>query len=326
MEGVEIVGIADLDTRRARRLAKRFGIGNVYNDHLHLLEQELDFVVLCTPTGLHARMIVDCCLHGKHVLIEKPLAHDVQGALEAIRASKQQGVKICVVQNYRYYPAVRRARNLIDSGRLGKMLSMIGVAHTPSPMGWTSSDWLYKGGGVLDDFGPHMYDFLAWFAGAQPRVVFASGSDATCGMQLINYAHIGIQFANKVNGAADLSWLSGSRLLSMDVFGTGGRLRMDINMDSFDEVHGIADPISQLTGSWRRAFHSLKEAAFGRLLIGGTAYYDQVYRDFIRYVEGSAPAPVSISDSLRAVQIMDYARLSISQDRAVIVPPLEDQI
>jgi predicted dehydrogenase len=326
MEGAEIVGIADLDTKRAHSLAKRYGIGRVYDNYPRLLEQELDFVVLCTPTNLHARMIVDCCLHGKHVLVEKPLAHDVQGALEAIRASRQQGVKICVVQNYRYYSAVRRARDLIASGRLGNVLSMIAVGHTPSPMGWTRSGWLYKGGGVLDDFGPHMYDFLAWFAGAQPRVVFASGYDATQGMQLVNYAHIGVQFANKINGAVDLSWLCGSRIVSMDVYGTGGRLHINVGTDTLEEAHGIADPISELTGSWGRAFHTLKEAAFGRLLVGGIAYYDQVYADFIGYIEGSAPAPVSVIDSLRAVQIMDYARLSILQDKAVIVPLLEDRI
>jgi predicted dehydrogenase len=324
MKGAEVVGIADLEIKRAQNLAKKFGIERVYGNYLHLLEQELDFIVLCTPTSLHARMIVDCCLHGKHVLVEKPLAHDVQSALEAIRASRQQGVKICVVQNYRYYPAMQRAWNLVASGRLGKVLSMIAVAHTPSPMGWTRSRWLYEGGGVLDDFGPHMYDFLAWFAGSRPRVVFASGSDATQGMRLINFAHVGVQFENKINGTVDLSWFCGSRVLSMDVYGTGGRLHVNVGTDSLEEVHGIADPISELTGSWRRAFHTLRGAAFGRLLIGGIAYYDQVYADFIRYIEGSAPAPVSASDSLRAVQIMDYARMSVSQDKAIIVPPLED--
>jgi len=325
VEGLELIGIADKVIERARNLGMRFGTRNAYSDHLELLEEGLDFVVLCTPSHLHGPMIVDCCCHGTHVLTEKPLAHNVEAALAAIKAAKNRNVKVCVVQNYRYYPALRQAKAIVDSGRLGNMLSIAAVAHTPPPMAWTRSRWLYRDGGALDDFGPHVYDIMAWFAASHPEVIFALGGDASQGMGLVNYAHVSVGFANGIHGAADLSWFSGSRIFSIDIYGTGGRLRIDMTSDSLEEVHGLSSPISDLRGSWGRALHTIKEATFGKLLMGGLAYYDQVYDDFVKYLADLGSSLVSLLDSIRAVQIMDYSRRSVQQREALTIPSVEEE-
>jgi len=323
IEGLEVIGIADKVSKRAERLAKKFNIKKTYTDYLRLLEEDLDFVVLCTPSNLHGKMIAKSCDRGKNVLTEKPLAHNLESAIAAIRTSKRKGVKICVVQNYRFYPALQEAKRIIDSGRLGKILTMVVVAHTPSPMSWTHSQWLYSGGGVLDDFGPHVYDLMTWFADSNPEVVFSWGGDGAGGMNLVNYAHTSVGFVNGVHAAADLSWLSGSRLFTVDVYGTGGRIHVDVTADYLEEVHGFATPISDLRNSWRRIVHIMKEAAFGQLLVGGIAYYDRLYSDFIRYLNNSGPAPVSPIDSLRSVGIMEYSLRSNSLGKAVKVPLIE---
>lgn len=317
IEGLELVGIADKAANRARNLAKRFRIKNTYADYLDLLDEGLDFAVLCTPSHLHGQMIVDCCDRGIHVLTEKPLAHDTETALAAAKAAKLQRVKLCVVQNYRYCPALRKAKKIVDSGRLGKVLAMIIVAHTPHPMTWTHSRWLYTAGGVVDDFGPHVYDIMTWFGASSPQVVFALGDDVTQRMDLANYAHVSVGFGNSMHAAADLSWFSGSRVFAINIYGTGGRLQIDVTSDSLEEVHGLATPVTEVMSSWHQALHTIREAALGRLLIGGIAYYDQLYDDFVRYLENIAPAPVPLLDSLRAVQIMDYSRRSIVQGRAL---------
>ncbi len=322
MQGLEIVGIADTVLARARNLARKFGIGNFYSDYTELLKNELDFVVLCTPSDLHGRMITDCCNRGINVLTEKPLAHDTKTALAAVRRAAGQGVKVCVVQNYRYYPAMQRAKKAIDAGRLGKVLAIMIVAHTPSPMAWTHSQWLFGGGGALDDFGPHAYDVMTWLAESSPSFVFALGHDASQAMGLINYAHVSVGFRNLVHGAVDLSWMSGSRIFSVDVYGTGGRLHVDVTSDWFEEIHGFVSPLTDLKNSSVRSFHTIREAALGRLLVGGVAYYDRVYQDFINYLRGVGPSPVSLIDSIRAVQIMDYSRKSASEKKALVVPDL----
>jgi predicted dehydrogenase len=324
IKDIELVGIADKVSRRAERLARRFKIGKAYGDYLRLLDEGLNFAVLCTPSNLHGIMIADCAARGVNVLTEKPLAHDFETSLGALKKAKQSGVKVCVVQNYRYCPVMWQAKRIVDSGRLGTVLTVIIVAHTPSPMQWTHSNWLYRAGGVLDDFGPHAYDLMAWFANSNPEIVYAWGSDATQGMNLVNYAHISVGFANRVHAATDLSWFSGSRKFSLDIHGTGGRLHVDVTTDSLEEIHGFATPISDLKSSWSRAVHTIREAAFGRLLMGGLAYYDRVYDDFLQFLKNSGPAPVSSLDSLRAVQIMDYSRRSVSEKKAIVVPKIEE--
>jgi predicted dehydrogenase len=326
IKDIELIGIADKVNRRAERLARRFNIKKAYSDYLQLLDEGLDFAVLCTPSNLHGSMIADCAVRGVNVLTEKPLAHDFEAGLAALKVAKEKGVKVCVVQNYRHCPVVRQAKEIVDSGRLGTVLTMIIVAHTPSPMQWTHSNWLYRAGGALDDFGPHAYDLMAWFANSNPEIVYAWGADATQGMNLVNYAHISVGFANRVHAATDLSWFSGSRKFSIDIHGTGGRLHVDVTTDSLEEIHGFATPISDLMNSWSRTMHTVREAAFGRLLMGGIAYYDRLYDDFLQFLRNSGPVPVSPLDSLRAVQIMDYSRRSVSEKKSIIVPMIEEEL
>ena len=76
---VELAAVSDLDDRKARSVALRFGVGRVLDDDALVADEEIDGVVICAPSFLHEGFAADCLKAGKHVLVERPLALSAGG-------------------------------------------------------------------------------------------------------------------------------------------------------------------------------------------------------------------------------------------------------
>lgn len=80
-----------------------------------MIEQpEIDMVTICLPPQLHGKVTLEALKAGKHVLVEKPLATSLNEAFEIAKLSKEVNRKVCVVQNYRYFPAVLEAKKMVQ--------------------------------------------------------------------------------------------------------------------------------------------------------------------------------------------------------------------
>ncbi|HDY74871.1 MAG TPA: Gfo/Idh/MocA family oxidoreductase, partial [Euryarchaeota archaeon] len=165
LEGVEISAIADINEKAAKTLAKKYQIPHVYVDFHDLINNpDIDLVSICTPNHLHREMAVACANAGKHILIEKPMATTVGDAEEIIRAVKKNNIKLCVVQNYRFFPAVKEAKKRIQDGRIGDIVSIHAYGHLLQSF---DRSWALSEGnaGVIEDFGPHLIDILFYLTG-----------------------------------------------------------------------------------------------------------------------------------------------------------------
>src|SRR5205085_9105725 len=120
-----------------------------------------------TPPSLHAEMSIAALRAGKHVLCEKPLARTVEECRAMISAAQASGAILATGFNYRFYPSVLKARELLDSGLIGK------VDHIRSYTGYSATahnhPWLHDaavmGGGTLRDNGIHLLDLTCYFLG-----------------------------------------------------------------------------------------------------------------------------------------------------------------
>lgn len=179
-EDVEITAISDLNVELAERVRARFGVkAPLYADYREMLQGDaVDAVSICTPNFLHAPMAIDALDAGKHVLLEKPLAHNLpEGLRIAERVGSTDRVFMMAFNNrFRLDSRVLKAK--IDAGVLGDVY----YAKT----GWLRRDWNpvvrgwfttreKSGGGPLIDLGVHMLDLTLWFMG-NPRPVSVSGS------------------------------------------------------------------------------------------------------------------------------------------------------
>ena len=116
----ELVAIADPVVERAQAFAEKFGIPHVYDSHEELIAREdIDLVDVCTPSATHFALSWAALEAGKHVLCEKPVAYDYSETLRAAAFAKQKGLKTKLGFTFRYSPAMRYMKALIDEGFVG---------------------------------------------------------------------------------------------------------------------------------------------------------------------------------------------------------------
>jgi predicted dehydrogenase len=168
----QLTVVSDIDEDRARTVSIRYG-GIVELDWHHLIHlEEVDVVVVSTPPHLHAEMCIAALNAGKHVLCEKPLARTPTECREIIDAAERNGRFLATGFNYRFYPSIQKARNLLDAGMIGEL------DHIRSYTGYSASahsqPWLHEveimGGGALRDNGIHLIDLTCYFLGEVAEV------------------------------------------------------------------------------------------------------------------------------------------------------------
>ncbi len=116
----ELVAIADPMIERAQEFADEFGIPSVYGSHEELIAREdIHLVDVCTPSATHFELSMAALTAGKHVLCEKPVAYDYKETLRAAAFAKSKGLKTKLGFTFRYSPAMRYMKELIDQGFVG---------------------------------------------------------------------------------------------------------------------------------------------------------------------------------------------------------------
>jgi UDP-N-acetyl-2-amino-2-deoxyglucuronate dehydrogenase len=180
--GVGIVAIADADGPRAKALASRHRIPDVYESGPALAARAaVDAVAVLTPHHMHLPMVQAAATAGRHVLVEKALAHTVAAADELIEVCRRQGVMLAGVFQNRFTPAARALRDAVSSGVLGRVLvaSVSAKEHRP-PRYFRDSPWRGRkgeaGGGVLMIQAIHMIDLLQWVLGMPRRALARTGT------------------------------------------------------------------------------------------------------------------------------------------------------
>jgi len=162
------VAVADQDFARARALSDSYGSQAVSDWRALVSRDDLDAVVVSTPPHLHAQMCIGALEQGKHVLCEKPLARNPTECREIVRAAERTGRVLAVGFNYRFYPAIVKAREILDSGRIGELSYIKSFAGHPGGNEFTHP-WVHDvevmGGGTLLDNGIHIIDLTHYFLG-----------------------------------------------------------------------------------------------------------------------------------------------------------------
>ena len=116
----ELVAIADPVVERAREFAGEFGIPHVYDSHEELIARhDINLIDVCTPSATHFELATAALNAGKHVLCEKPVAYDYTETRQAAALARSKGLKTKLGFTFRYSPAMRYMKELIDSGYVG---------------------------------------------------------------------------------------------------------------------------------------------------------------------------------------------------------------
>jgi UDP-N-acetylglucosamine 3-dehydrogenase len=167
---VELVAFCDTNTQRARELADKYHVVRVFSEFRDLLAcAELDGVAICTPNSFHAEMGMLALQAGKHVLLEKPMAIEREACRLMVETAKKQNKVLLVGHNQRLHPVYRRAKQIIQSGIMGKVIQFTANFQHGGPELWSidgANNWFLQrdqaGLGVLGDLGVHKIDMIRW--------------------------------------------------------------------------------------------------------------------------------------------------------------------
>jgi predicted dehydrogenase len=173
-----LIAIAGRNEDAVREAAKRYGYEGYYTDWRKMLEDDrIQLFDNGSPNDAHAEPCIQAAQAGKHILCEKPLGRTAKEAAAMLEAVTKAGVTHMAGFNYRFVPAIRQARQLIESGQLGEiyhfraMYLQEWITDPNFPLVWRL-DKKVAGSGALGDLGAHIID-LARFLVGEPRTVSA---------------------------------------------------------------------------------------------------------------------------------------------------------
>lgn len=162
----ELVAVSRARSELAESFAREFGARRWCADwHDLLMDYEIDAIYVATPVHLHAEQTIAAAERGKHVLCEKPMALNVAECDRMIAAGRANDVKLGVAYYRHFYPAVRRVKELVESGELGvPVVAQINAFEWFDPSQSDPRAWLINkslsGGGPMFDFGCHRIEVL----------------------------------------------------------------------------------------------------------------------------------------------------------------------
>ncbi len=217
MRDIELVGVCDIDKARATSLARTYNTRPFFEPE-KLLEQELDAVSIVVPTTLHSKVALQAIKSGTHLLVEKPIADTVENADIMIKAAHDAKVKLMVGHIERFNPAVLKLKEIIDSGMLGKIVSI--SSRRVGPYNPRIRDV-----GIIMDLGVHDIDVISYLYGRKINEVYTiAGSDIH---SFEDHASILLRCDTNLSGMVETNWLTPHKIRNLTAIGLKGVAYLD---------------------------------------------------------------------------------------------------
>ena len=169
---VQIWGLFDLNTERTRMLAEKYH-AKAYAAYEEMLDDpDLDAVSVCSANVSHAQMTIAALKAGKHVLCEKPMAMSEMDCERMVQVARESGKVLMIGQNQRLAAAHVKARELLEAGAIGKLISFTTAFRHGGPETWTvdpATNWFFRKEsavmGAMADLGIHKTDLIQFLTG-----------------------------------------------------------------------------------------------------------------------------------------------------------------
>jgi predicted dehydrogenase len=238
---VRVIGVADIDTGRARAAADEFGVPVAGDVETVLAVPEVEIVVNLTIPAAHASVALAALAAGKHVYGEKPLALDPVEGEKVLAEAERRGLRVGNAPDTFLGAGLQSAKRAIDTGAIGAPIAASTVMLSPGPESWhPSPEFLFqRGGGPLFDIGPYYLTSLVALFGSVSRVVASArqgrarrviGSGPRAGtvfdVEVPTHVSALIDFTGGTNAVSTLSFDSAVRRIQFEVTGTEGTLQV----------------------------------------------------------------------------------------------------
>jgi predicted dehydrogenase len=341
-DAVRLVGVATSRAETAARAAREIGCSTWTDDYRALLARDdVQAVDVCVPNSMHEEVVLAAAAAGKHIYVEKPLATTVAGAQRMAESVERAGVKAQPTFNYRFVPAVTRARQLIEAGFAGRIFSFYGCYRRSSyvssekPLSWKLRQET-SGGGALYDLGSHVLDLMRYLIGEVASVQatlqtfisqrpIAAGADQFGPVEVDDFSLLQLHMVDGAFGVLECSRMAtgSTNDLRLELFGASGALRFSMEDPDWLYVYDVRQPDQPLGGE--RGFKRLEtlQRFEGQVSpdwtqpMGFVRAHAECQYQFLRSIwEDFAPRP-SLRDGVVIQRILAAAQRSNAESRWV---------
>jgi predicted dehydrogenase len=311
----ELVSISGRSAEATAAVAARYGWGETTGDWREQVgDERIGLFDNCGPNALHAEPAIAAALAGQHVLCEKPLGLDANEAYRIWHMAEDAGVVHMCGFNYRFVPAVRRARDLVEDGLLGRVVHF--RARYLQSWGWDRPGGIWRfdraqaGSGALGDLGSHLVDLARYLVGEIASVsaevrTYAGERDVDDAVAVV------VEFANGAIGTLEATRLARGRVNQNAFELNGERGSVAYDLERFDELlvsEGGPYRIEHVTGEWWPPGHTL----------GWADTFTLELERLLEAIAGEttvAPHGATFEDGYRAAEVTDAILRSSASGR-----------
>ncbi|MCC7448771.1 MAG: Gfo/Idh/MocA family oxidoreductase [Anaerolineae bacterium] len=341
---INVVGVATTRQETAEKAAREIGCDFWTDDYRQLIARpDIDVIDCCTPNNAHEEVILAAAKAGKHIYCEKPLAMDVAEGKRIVEAVQAAGVKSQMTFNFRFYPAIIRARQLISEGFVGRVFSFRGRYYRSSyisadkPLTWRLRRE-YTGGGALFDLGSHILDVVYYLLGdfgsvqavldtlIKERPVAANAAEKAP-VDVDDIALLHLRMADNTLGLVEISRMGtgATNDLVIEIFGDKGAIHFDLTQPNWLEVYDVRDK-DQPTGGMRgfrkveavMRYDGQKAPDWTMTPNFERSHAECQYRFLKAIWDDVIPSP-TLADGLRVQEVMAAAERSSNEQRWVSI-------
>jgi UDP-N-acetyl-2-amino-2-deoxyglucuronate dehydrogenase len=311
-----LVAVCDTQADRAQKFGQKYDLP--YFPSLESMIQakgnEIDAILILTPSGLHAQHCLEVAKLSKHVVVEKPMALTLEDADSMVRACDQAGVRLFVVKQNRYNVAVQKLRQALDERRFGKLvMGTIRVRWCRTQEYYNQDGW--RGtwnldGGVLANQASHHIDALTWMMG-DVESVFAKSATALVDIECEDTAIAVLKFRNGALGIIEATTATRPKDLEGSISILGEKGSVEVAGFALNEVRTWnfvekKDGDDQVVASFR----DTPPSVYG---FGHQKYLDHV----VECIEHGHPALVDGLEGKKSLEIITALYESIETGREV---------
>lgn len=326
--GADLVGLVDRDEARAKAAAEKHGVKKVFRSVKELVEADKpDVVHILTPPMLHFAVAKEAIKFGCHTLVEKPLALNLAEARALYELAERRKVKLCTMHNHFFDPCMRKARDVIESGRLGRIVNVeshYGLnTRIPAFRDYPAPNvlsWLYElPGGVYQDFLPHPLYVLLEYTGRPREVKIISRSYGELPHGMPDEIRMLID-GEQAPGTLAISFAAKPHLHLLRLHGT--RMMVEVDFGTMTTVthptstlpKAIQKATSNLSSSWQLATSTFRNVwGFLRGSIKPYQGMEVLIHRFYDAIAKGGELPVTERQALLTIETMDtiFKQLSL---------------
>jgi len=312
---LELIAVCDNDKAaldNAVNLTGAYGI----SDYQELLKiPEIDLIVLCTPSGLHARQTIQAADAGKHVMTEKPMATRWLDGVQMVRSCDNAGVHLFVVKQNRRNTTLQLLKRTIDERRFGRIHMVHLNVFWSRPQSYYDQakwrgTWEFDGGAFMNQ-ASHYVDLLDWLIGPVDKV--QAMTSTTRNIEVEDTGVLNVQWRNGALGSMSVTMLAYPRNLegSITILGEKGSVRVggvavnDIQLWEFDESRDYDTEV--------QAANYQTSSVYG---FGHPLYYKNVIDVF----RGEAEPETDGREGLKSLELIIAAYMSARDGKTISLP------